>query len=148
MKYSTLLLMLFFTTNVLAQSTDTRINDKQSQSEVKITEILKSSKAWDGSPLPSYPTKNPEITILSYEIPAQTRLPMHKHPVINAGVALQGKLIVHTKAGKQLILNQGDSIVELVDKWHFGENQGDIPVKLLMFYVGEVGVPLAIKEED
>ncbi|OZB32993.1 MAG: hypothetical protein B7X60_15645, partial [Polynucleobacter sp. 39-45-136] len=87
--------------------------------EVKVTQILKATKEWDGSPLPPYPPKNPEITILRYEIPPGIRLPMHKHPVINAGVVLQGQLTVTAKDGKQLILNEGDSIVELVDKWHY-----------------------------
>jgi quercetin dioxygenase-like cupin family protein len=73
---------------------------------------------------------------------------MHKHPVINAGVVLQGKLTVITKDGKQLTLNSGDAIVELVNKWHYGINQDTVPVKLIMFYVGEVGTPLVIKEND
>jgi quercetin dioxygenase-like cupin family protein len=73
---------------------------------------------------------------------------MHKHPVINAGVVLEGKLTVISKDGKQLILNSGDSIIELVNKWHYGVNQGFVPVKLIIFYVGEVGVPLMIKEKD
>jgi quercetin dioxygenase-like cupin family protein len=73
---------------------------------------------------------------------------MHKHPVINAGVMLQGKLTVITKEGKQLVLNPGNSIVELVNKWHYGVNQGSEPVKLIMFYVGEVGMPLVVKEAN
>jgi quercetin dioxygenase-like cupin family protein len=73
---------------------------------------------------------------------------MHKHPVINTGVILEGQLTVIAKDGKQLILNAGDSIVELVDQWHYGVNQGATPVKLIVFYAGEVGVPLVIREKD
>ena len=120
----------------------------EDQGGIKVTQIVKTTQEWDGSPLPPYPSKNPEITILSYEIAPGTRLPMHKHPVINAGVMLQGKLTVITKEGKQLVLNPGDSIVELVNKWHYGVNQGSEPVKLIMFYVGEVGTPLVIKEAN
>ncbi len=120
----------------------------QNSGEVKVKQILKATKEWDGTPLPPYPSQNPEITILSYEIPPGTRLPMHKHPVINAGVVLQGQLTVIAKDGKELILNEGDSIVELVDKWHYGRNTGTVPVKLIMFYVGQVGVPLVIREQN
>lgn len=147
MKHIISMLLIGFSTSIFAQSTDIRTNVNQSQGEIKVTQILKATKEWDGSPLPSYPLKNPEITILSYEIPPGVRLPMHKHPVINAGVVLQGQLVVLTKDGKQLNLNPGDSIVELVNKWHYGVNQGTEAVKLIMFYVGEVGVPLVIKEE-
>lgn len=147
MKYLLSILLVGYSLSVFAQSK----NDGVSVSnpvEIKVTQILKATTEWDGSPLPPYPLQNPEITILSYEIPPGIRLPMHKHPVINAGVILQGRLTVSTKDGKQLILNPGDSIVELVDKWHYGINQGDAIVKLIMFYVGEVGVPLVIKEGD
>ena len=104
----------------------------EGQEGIKVTQIVKTTQEWDGSPLPPYPSKNPEITILSYEIAPGTRLPMHKHPVINAGVMLQGKLTVITKEGKQLVLNPGDSIVELVNKWHYGVNQGSESVLSLI----------------
>ncbi|MDI9333298.1 MAG: cupin domain-containing protein [Cytophagales bacterium] len=118
----------------------------QSPGEIKVIQLVKTTKEWDGTPLPPYPTKNPEISILRYEIPPGIKLPMHKHPVINAGVILQGELTVISKDGKQLILKSGDSIVEVVDKWHYGFNSGVETAKLIVFYVGEVGVPLAIKE--
>lgn len=148
MKYLISMLLVGFSISTIAQSTDASAHINQTQGEVKVTQILKATTEWDGSALPPYPSKNPEITILSYEIPPGIRLPMHKHPVINAGVVLQGELKVITADGKQLILNPGDSIVELVNKWHYGVNQGAEPVKLIMFYVGEVGVPLVIKEKD
>ncbi len=148
MRYLISLLLVCIPISTFAQSKEGDASKKQNLGEIKVIQILKSSKQWDGSPLPPYPSKNPEITILSYEIPPGIRLPMHKHPVINAGVVLQGKLTVITKDGKQLNLNAGDSIVELVDKWHYGVNQDTVPVKLIMFYAGEVGTPLAIKEND
>ena len=137
---------LTLTLNNLAYADEIAVYADQNQSEIKVTQLVKTSEEWDGTPLPPYPTKNPEISILRYEIPPGVRLPMHKHPVINAGVILQGELTVISKEGKQLILKSGDSIVELVNKWHYGFNRGSETVKLIMFYVGEVGVPLVIKE--
>lgn len=148
MKYLISMLLVCLSISTFAQSKDGDASTNQNLGEIKVIQILKATKQWDGSQLPPYPSKNPEITILSYEIPPGIRLPMHKHPVINAGVVLQGKLTVITKDGKQLTLNSGDSIVELVNKWHYGINQDTVPVKLIMFYVGEVGTPLVIKEND
>ncbi len=148
MKHLISILLFIFSIPIFAQSINNQTYTNQNQSEVKVTQILKTTKEWNGDELPPYPSKNPEITILKYEIPPGIRLPMHKHPVINAGVVLEGKLTVISKDGKQLILNSGDSIIELVNKWHYGVNQGFVPVKLIMFYVGEVGVPLMIKEKD
>ena len=148
MRYLISMLLVCLSISTFAQSKDGDASTNQNLGEIKVTQILKATKQWDGSQLPPYPSKNPEITILSYEIPPGIRLPMHKHPVINARVVLQGKLTVITKDGKQLTLNSGDSIVELVNKWHYGINQDTVPVKLIMFYVGEVGTPLVIKEND
>lgn len=138
MKYFLSLFIAMTSIAIYAQSAE-------SQDEIRVKQIAKATNQWDGSPLPAYPSKNPEITILSYEIAPGVRLPTHKHPVINAGVILQGSLTVVSKDGKQLVLNTGDSIIELVDQWHYGINHGSEPVKLIMFYVGEVGVPLVIK---
>lgn len=148
MKYLISMLLVCLSISTFAQSKDGDASTNKNLGEIKVIQILKATKQWDGSQLPPYPSKNPEITILSYEIPPGIRLPMHKHPVINAGVVLQGKLTVITKDGKQLTLNSGDAIVELVNKWHYGINQDTVPVKLIMFYVGEVGTPLVIKEND
>jgi len=142
------ILMFILSISSFAQSNDGQTYTKKNKGEIKVTQILKTTEDWDGNALPPYPSKNPEITILSYEIPPGIRLPMHKHLVINAGIVLQGRLTVMTKDRKQLILNPGDSIVELVNRWHYGVNYGSVPVKLIMFYAGEVGVPLAIKEKN
>ncbi len=45
------------------------------------------------SPLPAYP----EVTILRIHIPPGATLPLHEHPVINAGVLLKGELTVTTQ---------------------------------------------------
>ncbi len=49
-----------------------------------------------GNTLPEYPEGKPEITILRIQIPPGTTLPLHTHPVINAGVLLSGELAVIT----------------------------------------------------
>ena len=71
---------------------------------------------------------------------------MHKHPVINAGVLLRGTLTVESDEGKKLILAAGDPIVELVDRWHRGINEGEAPAEILVFYAGTVGTPLTVKK--
>ncbi|QVL45072.1 MAG: cupin domain-containing protein [Methylophilaceae bacterium] len=139
MKHLLSMLWISFLIPTLAQSADAH----PVETGIKVTQILKATKQWDGSLLPPYPLNNPEITILQYEIAPGTKLPMHKHPVINAGMMLEGELTVNAEDGKQLILKAGDTIVELVDKWHFGINQGTTTAKLIVFYVGEVGVPLS-----
>jgi quercetin dioxygenase-like cupin family protein len=111
------------------------------------TEVLaKTGISWDGSPLPAYPDKSPEITILRITVPVGISLQLHRHSVINAGLLLSGELTVITEDDKMLHLNAGDPIVEVVNKWHYGKNTGKVPAVILVFYAGVIDMPITIKK--
>jgi quercetin dioxygenase-like cupin family protein len=116
------------------------------EAAVEVVELAKTSSSWDGSALPEYPEGEPEVTILKITIPPKTELPVHEHPVINAGVLLTGELTVVTETGDTLHLAAGDAIVEVVDKWHYGVNDGEEPAEIIVFYAGVQGTPITIKE--
>jgi quercetin dioxygenase-like cupin family protein len=113
---------------------------------VTVEQLVRTGQSWDGIALPAYPKKAPEITILRITIPAGTVLPLHKHPVINAGVLLSGELTVTTAEGKTLHLAAGDPIVEVVNKWHYGRNTGKGRAVILVFYAGARDTPITIKK--
>ena len=115
-------------------------------SNVVADALSKTGSSWDGESLPDYPTGKPEITILRIKIPPGAQLPLHEHPVINAGVLLSGKLTVVTEDNKTLYLKAGDSIVEVVNKWHYGKNEGNEPAEILVFYAGTADKPISIKK--
>jgi len=108
--------------------------------------LSKTSSSWNGKALPDYPEGTPEITILKVIIPPGVELPVHEHPVINAGVMLKGRLTVVTEDGKTLHLKAGDTIVEVVNTWHYGRNEGDEPVEIIVFYAGVQGSPITVKK--
>jgi len=120
----------------------------QYNNSVQSIQLVKSSASWDGQPLPAYKTGRPEITILRITIPPNHTLPMHKHPIINAGVLLKGELTVITESGGILHLKPYDPIVEVVDTWHYGRNEGDEPAEIIVFYAGEKGEPITIKKPE
>lgn len=103
---------------------------------VESVTLAKSNNSWDGSALPAYPKEAPEISVLKITIPAHTMLPLHKHPIINAGFMVKGSLKVVTDANKTLYLKAGDALIEVVDRWHYGVNEGDEPVEIVVFYAG------------
>jgi quercetin dioxygenase-like cupin family protein len=108
--------------------------------------LARSGVSWNGAPLPDYPDGRPEITILRIEIPPQAQLPLHEHPVINAGVLLKGQLTVMTQDGKTLHLRAGDAIIEVVDTWHYGKNEGSETAEIIVFYAGAPGTPITVKK--
>ena len=118
----------------------------QEVNTVKVEVLAKTSASWDGENLPNYPKGKPEITILRIKIPPNVQLPVHKHPVINAGVLLKGELTVLTDDNKILRLKAGDSIVEVVNKWHYGINEGNEIAEIIVFYASVKGLPITIKK--
>ena len=114
---------------------------------IKAEVLAKATHSWDGSPLPDYPRGTPEITILRITVPAGAELPLHEHPVINAGVLLKGELTVVAQDNKTLHLRAGDPIVEVVNEWHYGKNEGDGPAEIVVFYAGVRGSPITVKKE-
>ena len=109
---------------------------------VEVQRLTRSSHSWNGHQLPAYRPGQPEITILRFRIEPGARLPLHQHPVINAGVLLSGELTVESKAGEILHLKAGEALVELVGELHFGRNSGTEPVDLIVFYAGNVEQPI------
>ena len=113
---------------------------------VVVKELVKTTKSWDGERLPSYPQAQPEVTVRRICIPPGTRLDLHLHPVINAGVVIGGQLTVVTASGKTLHLQAGDPIVEVVNTLHYGINEGKVPAEIVVFYAGAVDTPINVVE--
>jgi quercetin dioxygenase-like cupin family protein len=134
-----LFLTLFLSNHALAK--DVNIT------AVQVEELAKAGISWDGSRLPAYPKERPEITILRIKIPPGSTLHVHEHPVINAGVLLSGELTVITEDNKKLHLKAGEAIIEVVNTWHYGKNEGSKTAELIVFYAGIPNKPITVKKE-
>lgn len=121
---------------------------RDTSKDVSVEVLAKTTQSWDGTALPPYPSGNPQVTILRYTIAPFASLPWHEHPVINAGVMIKGRLKVVTEEGESLHLEPGDAIVEVMNKWHHGVNEGAEPAEIIVFYAGIVDTPLAVKKPD
>ena len=129
-------LVLLLSSNVLAADANS----------VQANILAKTSLSWDGSRLPDYPKDTPEVTILRIKIPPGGQLPVHKHPVISAGVLLNGELTVVTEDNRAFHLKAGDAIVEVVNKWHYGKNEGKETAEIIVFYAGALDMPITIEK--
>ncbi|MEM1221604.1 MAG: cupin domain-containing protein [Verrucomicrobiota bacterium] len=110
--------------------------------------LIQSDKSWDGRPLPTYPAEPPQISVIKVTVPPHSKLKWHKHPVINAGYLISGELVVEAEDGSVHIIKSGDAIIELVDTFHYGRNEGDTSAEIVVFYAGVKGAPLSIIQED
>ncbi len=113
--------------------------------DVSATTILKAQASWDGSPI-VYPKGKPEVTGMMIEIAPGGETGWHLHPVNSFAVLLEGELEVTLKNGTSRRLKACDAFAEVANTWHNGRNIGTAPAKLIVFYVGELGHTLSIKE--
>ncbi|MFI1745558.1 cupin domain-containing protein [Thalassobellus sediminis] len=116
--------------------------------KTEVAKLAESSKSWDGNNLPNYPTDAPKITILKYTIPPKTKLKIHKHLIINAGVLIKGELTVVDEFNNTLLLKEGDALIELVNTFHYGENKSNEPAEIIVFYAGDAETPLTVIKAD
>lgn len=123
-----------------------RTSQQANETSTVVKELVKTTQSWDGAVLPEYPKGQPEITILRITILPGARLDTHTHPVINAGVLVTGQLRVVTTDGKMLHLKAGDPIVEVVNTWHYGINEGNVPAEIVVFYAGIINAPITVVE--
>ncbi len=117
-------------------------------SKIDVVKLTETTKSWNGNTLPKYPNGQPKVTILKITIPPKKKLEIHKHPEINAGVLLKGALTVISEKNDTLYLKKGDPIVELVNTWHYGKNEGDVPAEIIVFYAGIDGTPITVLKHE
>lgn len=108
--------------------------------------LLKTTSTWDNAEYKTLKIKKPEVTVLKIVIGVGESLPMHKHNLVNIAYVQKGTLTVITDKNEQITLNEGDCLPELVGKYHYGKNDGNKPVELIVFYIGEKGTPLSVNK--
>ncbi len=122
-------------------------NDREDK-QVKTTELIRTGRSWDGVELPDYLQGRPEIVAIKYDVPAGEKLGWHHHPVINFGILVQGELTIVSEDGTEKVVQEGETVVEMVGTIHHGENRGTKAVILYMFYLSQPGLPLSIQHPE
>jgi quercetin dioxygenase-like cupin family protein len=115
--------------------------------QIKVVQVLETTKAWDGIRYTGYPTGQPQVTVLKITIAPNTILPWHQHPMINVAYVLSGHLTVEKRGtGERKVLHAGQALAETVQTTHRGFTTNE-PVELIVFYAGQVGWPVSINEQ-
>ena len=127
---------------------EAKVNETDTVQTVKSEELIRTSQSWDGVELPDYLKGRPELVAVKYVFPAGQKLGWHHHPVMNYGVLVQGELTIIGQDGKEKVVHEGEAVVEMVNTIHHGENRGNKPVILYMFYLSQKGQPLAVQHPE
>lgn len=111
--------------------------------KIESVTLLKTTKSWDGTLYSSYPSGQPEISVLKISVPPNKALDWHKHSVINAAYVEKGEIQIERKEdGKTQWVKQGQVLPEMVNITHRGKT-GDKGATLIVFYSGSPDLPLS-----
>jgi len=86
------------------------------------------------------------VTGMVVEIAPGGETGWHLHPVPSFGIVLEGELELQLISGAVKRLKAGEAVAEVVNTLHNGRNVGQVPVKLVVFYIGSVGQKQTVKE--
>lgn len=76
---------------------------------------------------------HPNVVASITTFPPGAETPVHKHPYPHYVYVMQGTLTVtNLETGKKFQAKQGQFVVEMMNVWHKGKNEGTTPVKLLV----------------
>ncbi len=133
-------LIIFSLSRSLYAVDDTRYEDiKQAPDR-----LLETGKSIIGQPL-SYPTDGPpKITAMIVTIAPGEKTQVHKHPVPLFVYILSVEIVVKYEGKGTKRFAAGDAYMEAVDWWHKGKNDGDVPVRILIVYIGSEKLPNVI----
>ena len=98
---------------------------------VKVVPLARVNTTVAGQPI-VVPEK-PDVIVSIATFPPGARLPEHQHRFPHYVYVMEGALtVVNTDANKTFDVKAGDFVVEMQDTWHYGINNGTVPVKLLV----------------
>ena len=83
------MLVIVVLISMLFQRLNAAENDR---SGVRCETLLRSSASWGGEPYKSYPSRQPELSILKIIVPRHTTLEWHSHPMPSAAYIVSGEL--------------------------------------------------------
>jgi quercetin dioxygenase-like cupin family protein len=112
---------------------------------IAVSQVLQTTRSWDGNKYSRYVNGQPQITILKISIPPNTALDWHEHPMIGAAYVVSGQITLEIRGTrKRKTFSAGQALAESVATVHRGYTTNQ-PVDLVVFYAGAVGLPLSIK---
>jgi quercetin dioxygenase-like cupin family protein len=116
----TILIVIFSATSVAAQVP-----------KVTVVPVVRTNVTVTGQPI--VVPDRPDVLVSIATFPPGARLPVHKHLYPHLVYVLEGDLTVtNTQTGKTFAAKAGTFVAEMQNTWHFGVNEGRVPVKLLI----------------
>ena len=99
--------------------------------KVQVTPVTRTNTTVTGQPI--VVPDRPDVNVSIATFPPGARLAEHQHPHPHFVYVLEGVLtVVNTDASKTYEVKAGEFVAEMQNTWHYGINQTNAPVNLLV----------------
>ena len=115
--------------------------------DVTVTAVMKGTTTISGQKIVYPKTDKAEMASALIEIQPGKESGRHMHPVPTYVHILEGTLTVEFEDGSRQQFKAGSGFLEVINTWHNGKNLGEVPVKFLVVFAGEEGIPNLIRPE-
>jgi quercetin dioxygenase-like cupin family protein len=115
--------------------------------DVTVTAVTKGSTTIGGQKIEYPKTDMPEMASVLVDIQPGKENGRHMHPVPTYVHVLEGTLTVEFEDGSRQTFQAGSGFLEVVNTVHSAKNLGEVPLRLLVVFVGEEGKPNLIRPE-
>ncbi|KZL21772.1 Cupin domain protein [Pseudovibrio axinellae] len=96
-----------------------------------------------------YPSEGKaQITSLIITLAPGEVVKEHKHPVPLYGYILDGELTITYEEEAPVTVKKGEALIEALNTWHYGQNTGTVPTRILAVFMGAKGVPNVIRPSE
>ena len=134
--FSTLLIIVLIQTTVSAWA--------EPQDDT-LTAVMKGTATISGQKIEYPKTDKAEMASVLVEIQPGTENGCHMHAVPTYVLVLEGTMTVEFEDGARQTFKAGSGFLEVVNTVHSAKNLGEVPLRLLVVFVGEEGKPNLIR---
>lgn len=115
--------------------------------KVQVAPVLRTNKTVTGQPI--VVPDRPDVLVSLATFPPGARIAEHQHPYPHLVYVLAGVLtVVNTETNRTFQVRAGDFVAEMQNTWHYGINNGAVPVKLLVIDQVPAGTPNNVKPKN
>ena len=111
---------------------------------LKLTPILETTTTFTGQPI-RFPQGDNQFTAVLAEVAPGGQVGRHMHPVPLFVYMLEGTLSIEMEGHGTHSFTAGQGFAEVTNSWHNGRNLGEKPVRFLIVFSGQKGVPNLIR---
>lgn len=109
-----------------------------------LTPVLETTTTFTGQAI-RFPQGDNQLTAVLAEVAPGGQVGRHMHPVPLFVYMLEGTLSIEMDGHGTHTFTAGQGFAEVTNTWHNGRNLGDRPVRFLIVFSGQKGVPNLIR---